>query len=268
MSTRQSAGQGFIAGTVIGTLGGLIGLGGAEFRLPVLVGIFRLSTLEAIILNKALSLIVVLAALVFREGLNRFDQLLPHTNIVLNLLAGSLIGAWWAAGLVINMSHAWLNRFVMLLLVGLAVLLLSESWLGLHNITHSIIDQPWLRIGLGLVAGFAIGVVAALLGVAGGEMLIPTIVLLYGVDIRLAGSLSLAISLPTMIVSFSRYTQSNAFQILYRERKLFNWMAIGSILGAMIGGLLLGLVSAQWLTSLLSVILLISAVKTFQHAKE
>jgi hypothetical protein len=40
-------------------------------------------------------------------------------------------------------------------------------------------------------------VVAAIMGVAGGELLIPTIVLLYGIDIKRAGSLSLAISLPT-----------------------------------------------------------------------
>jgi hypothetical protein len=40
-------------------LGGLIGLGGAEFRLPVLVGLFRLQTLEAIIFNQAMSLVVV-----------------------------------------------------------------------------------------------------------------------------------------------------------------------------------------------------------------
>ncbi|SDE89353.1 hypothetical protein SAMN04488117_101634 [Celeribacter baekdonensis] len=31
----------FIGGAAIGTLGGLIGLGGAEFRLPVLIGMFR-----------------------------------------------------------------------------------------------------------------------------------------------------------------------------------------------------------------------------------
>ena len=30
----------FSAGAVIGTLGGLIGLGGAEFRLPLLIGLF------------------------------------------------------------------------------------------------------------------------------------------------------------------------------------------------------------------------------------
>jgi uncharacterized membrane protein YfcA len=53
MSTPARNGQGFVAGSLIGALGGLIGLGGAEFRLPVLVGVFRLGTLEAVILNAA-----------------------------------------------------------------------------------------------------------------------------------------------------------------------------------------------------------------------
>ncbi len=43
------------AGALIGTLGGLIGLAGAEFRLPVLIGAFRFAALEAVILNKAMS---------------------------------------------------------------------------------------------------------------------------------------------------------------------------------------------------------------------
>jgi uncharacterized membrane protein YfcA len=44
------------------------------------------------------------------------------------------------------------------------------------------------------------------LGVAGGEPLIPTIVLLYGIDIKTAGSLSLLVSLPTMLVALARYS--------------------------------------------------------------
>jgi len=46
------------------------------------------------------------------------------------------------------------------------------------------------------IAASVIGVVTALLGVAGGEFLIPTLVLLFGAEIKLAGSLSLAVSLP------------------------------------------------------------------------
>lgn len=42
VNARSRNRQGFVAGSLIGTLGGLIGLGGAEFRLPVLIGVFRL----------------------------------------------------------------------------------------------------------------------------------------------------------------------------------------------------------------------------------
>ena len=46
------------------------------------------------------------------------------------------------------------------------------------------------RTVFGIAACVIIGVVAALMGVAGGELLIPTILLLYGTDIKIAGSLS------------------------------------------------------------------------------
>ena len=66
---ERRAGIGAFAGGLgIGTLGGLIGLGGAEFRLPLLLGPFRFPPLEAVIINKAMSLIVVASALPFRTG--------------------------------------------------------------------------------------------------------------------------------------------------------------------------------------------------------
>ncbi|MCL4067405.1 sulfite exporter TauE/SafE family protein [Pseudomonas sp. GX19020] len=118
----------------------------------------------------------------------------------------------------------------------------------------------------GGVLGFGIGVVASLMGVAGGELLIPTLVLLFGVDIKLAGSLSLAVSLPTMLVGFARYSQDQSFGVLARNRRFLLVMAAGSILGTFIGGLLLGLIPSVFLLPGLAVILLISAVKVWRHA--
>lgn len=48
--------------------------------------------------------------------------------------------------------------------------------------------------------------------VAGGELLIPTLVLLFGIDIKLAGSLSLSVSLPTMLVCARRQIQFLSLQ--------------------------------------------------------
>lgn len=258
--------QGFVSGTVIGTLGGLIGLGGAEFRLPVLIAWFKLGTLEAVILNKAMSLVVVAAAMLFRAHTISPGTVAAHWDVVVNLLAGSLIGAWWAAGHAMTLSRQWLNRIVFLLLALLSVVMLWEAAMGLHGGGEPLFQPGLTRWVAGWVAGLGIGAVAALLGVAGGELLIPTIVLLYGADIKLAGSLSLTVSLPTMIVGFARYARSDAFAVLKQEGPLMRWMAGGSILGAALGGMLLGLVPTQVLMGLLGVILLVSAIKTFQHA--
>jgi uncharacterized membrane protein YfcA len=86
------------------------------------------------------------------------------------------------------------------------------------------------------------------------------------VDIKLAGSLSLAVSLPTILVGLYKYSRHTAFGTLTRNRKFIAFMAAGSILGAFIGSFFLGTVP-QWLLKVaLGIILLISAYKLF-HKK-
>ena len=46
--SRKAGAGAFGGGLAIGALGGLIGLGGAEFRLPLLIGAFRFGALEAV----------------------------------------------------------------------------------------------------------------------------------------------------------------------------------------------------------------------------
>jgi len=49
------------------------------------------------------------------------------------------------------------------------------------------------------------------LGVAGGELRIPTLILPFGAEIKLVGSLSVAISLTTMAVGLIRHSRDNTF---------------------------------------------------------
>ena len=254
--------SGFFTGAVIGVLGGLIGLGGAEFRLPLLIGLFRFAAPEAVILNKATSLVVVAPALPFRAGTVPLADVLAHWPILVNLLAGSLAGAWVGAGWAVRLRTERLYRIIAVLLVLIAAVLV---------LTHEAAATEPLLTGLaqtvaGVVAGFGIGVVASLLGVAGGELLIPTLVLLFGVEVKLAGSLSLAISLPTMLIGFARYSRDDSFAVLGRNLRFVLIMALGSAIGTYIGGRLLGLVPEAVIIPLLTAILLISAVKVWRHA--
>lgn len=124
----------------------MIGLGGAEFRLPLLAGFFRLKTLEAIILNKATSLVVVSTALLARGVSIPVQALWPHVDVVLNLLAGSLVGAWWAAGHAMSMPRKRLDRVVLLILIGLGVLMLAEGWTGIGSSGMPMISDQVLRV--------------------------------------------------------------------------------------------------------------------------
>jgi uncharacterized protein len=84
-------------------------------------------------------------------------------------------------------------------------------------------------------------------------------------DIELAGSLSLAVSLPTMLVGFTRYSRDKSFSVLGRNKTFLLVMTAGSIVGTFIGGRLLGIVPEQILLPLLATILVISAYKVWRH---
>ena len=250
-----------VAGVSVGALGGLIGLGGAEFRLPLLIAVFGFAALQAVIVNKAMSLIVVLTALPARLIAVPFSEVAAQWTIIANLLAGSLAGAWIGATWATKMRSATLYRILAVLLVVIAATLAAFHL----NTVEPLALPPTIQLIAGLIAGALIGIVAAFMGVAGGELLIPTIVLLYGIDIKLAGSLSLAVSLPTMLVAFARYSQDASFQILSANKAFVLTMAAGSILGTLLGAALLTAIPSGAIVPALVLILLVSAATVWAH---
>jgi uncharacterized membrane protein YfcA len=103
-----------------------------------------------------------------------------------------------------------------------------------------------------------------MLGVAGGELIIPTIMLLYGLDIKIAGTLSLAVSLPTIWVGLYRYRTKEPFKILRPNMGFILQMALGSIVGALGGKMMMDSVSSEILRLFLAVILILSAIKLYR----
>ena len=252
----------FLGGTSIGTLGGLIGLGGAEFRLPFLVGILKIDTFHAIMINIVISLVTVSFALLFRG----FSEAL-YTNfyIVFNLLSGSLIGAYLGANFASKIDKTRLNQYLFILLVFLSLVLFSHIVFEYKN---SYLPPLYAQLFLGFILGIAIGAISSLLGVAGGELLIPVIILLYGMDIKTAGTLSLAISLPTLLMGIYQYNKNEKLKEIFGFKEVMVFMAIGSILGAFLGVLLFGVVDEVYIELLLGGILLISAYKLFNKSKK
>lgn len=253
----------FMSGALIGILGGLLGLGGAEYRLPLLVGYFRFALLQAVVINLLISIFTVFFSLIFRNTEIPLGELTQHYESVLNLLAGSAIGAWIGAKIATQVSTRLLNILVLIFLLSL----------GSFMILHALIDfSPFtlsdpVRIIAGFLAGVVIGIFSSMLGVAGGELIIPVLILLYAQDIKLAGSISLCISFPTILIGLYKYRKDKAFAVIKTKKIFISIMTVGSIAGALAGSKILGEINGYILQLVLGVILIITAVKVYRDQK-
>ena len=257
-------GVAFALGAAVGVLGGLIGLGGAEFRLPLLIGVFALVAHDAVRLNLVVSLATVSASVVARFGFAAFPELaalLPEMGAV---MGGAVVAAWFGTGVLVRLSVTALMRLIAALLALVALLLLTEAAFGL-DVSEGLPHQGALRPVVGVIAGFGIGAVSSLLGVAGGEFIIPTMMLAFGADVRTAGTASLLISLPTVAVAVLRYHRQGAYRQSALLARLVLPMAAGSVVGATLGAALLPYAPGTALKAALGVILGISAWKLSQR---
>lgn len=253
----------FLSGTVIGVLGGLMGLGGAEFRLPVLVGIFRFSTIQGVVVNLVVSLVTVAFSFIFRSASVPITDVSSNWFVIVNLVAGTLLGAMVGVNLAIKIKAKRLDDIVFIFLLLLGVFMITHSLIHFNPLQLSL----YVKIISVFVAGLIIGVFSSMLGVAGGELIIPTIIILYAIDIKLAGTLSLCVSFPTVIIGILKYKQKKELKVVKENWGFIAFMAIGSILGAFIGSRMLIGISTSTLQIILGTILLLSAIKTFTHKK-
>ena len=259
--TRRPA-LAFLTAVPIALLGGLIGLGGAEFRLPVLVGPLGHPARQAVPLNLAISLVTVIVSLATRAATLTFVPLAPISLPIVAMIAGALVTAYLGPVLAGGLSNRLLERTILILLVVIGGALIIESTLPTE--TAALIPEGAWPVAA-FVLGLGIGLVSSLLGVAGGELTIPSFVFAFGVPIKLAGTASLLVSLPTVGVGIIRYWRRGA----YADRSALTGtvapMAVGSVIGAIAGGLLVGIVPSASLKLALGIILFASAVRVFHH---
>lgn len=239
-----------------------MGLGGAEFRLPVLVGIFKYKAHKAIALNLAVSLVTIISSLIFRLPSTNLNHLFPLWLIILSLLGGSMTGAYMGAYFSHKVSEASLKTVILLLLVLIGLLMIIE---GFYPLVPQSAPAHYTVIStlIGVLLGLGIGFVSSMLGVAGGELIIPTLILVFGVDIKIAGTASLFISLPTIVIGILKHASHGVYQEKKDITDLVLPMGIGSIIGAFLGTSLITRVSGSFMKLLLGFILIASALKLF-----
>lgn len=248
------------AGASVAVLGGLIGLGGAEFRLPLLIAIFALYPHRAIRINLLISLATLAMSAVVRLSV------LDSTNVpdfrleIMGMLVGGIIAAWIGAGLLRRIPKERIMGVIAALLLATAALLAAEIFL--HGAVWSALAaDSAMRTPVAILAGLVVGAISSLLGVAGGEFIIPILIFIFGADIRTAGTASVLISIPIVLTGVARHALTGHYRSPSMFHNLILPMMLGSLIGAVIGGHLAAWVPTDTLRVVLAAILAISAVK-------
>jgi uncharacterized membrane protein YfcA len=245
----------------IGGLSGLIGLGGGEFRLPVLMYAVGFDAKSAVPLNLAVSLITLSFALIMRTPAVSLVALEPHVPEVLGLACGGMASAFYGARFVHTIGSKRLVQIIGILLAAIGCLMLVEAAHPFRE-TQVLPDSSGLHYSAGVFLGIAIGLVSSMLGVAGGELLIPALIFVFGADIKTAGSASILISLMVVLSGLWRHWRMNTVLKGQGVQRIASAMSAGSIVGAAAGGLAVAYVPVNFLKALLGCVLIAAAVKT------
>jgi len=250
----------FCAGAAVAVLGGLIGLGGAEFRLPLLIAVFELYPQRAVRINLLVSLATLAVSGVARLAFTEAASTTNFTTEIVAMLAGGILAAWIGAGVLARIPSSRIVGIMAALLVAIAVLLVLETMFA-GSTGMALPHDQLLRGSAALVAGLVVGAVSSLLGVAGGELIIPILIFIFGADIKTAGTASVLISVPIVLAGIARHVLTGHFRSRSMLAYLVLPMSAGSVLGAVGGGYLAAWAPTDGLRIALAAILAVSAVK-------
>lgn len=243
---------GLVLSGLIGLSLGLIGGGGSIITVPVLVYVLGVEAHEAI----GMSLAVV-------GGTSLVGSFLHHRRGNLQMKIGltfgvsGMLGAFAGSPLTKLLSPPALLMTFALLMLFIAVLMLRRK-----PAAESEIDKPGEKPVLwkALLAGFGVGVLTGFLGVGGGFLIVPALVMFGGLGMKDAIGTSLFVIFLNCVAGLVGHASQNNF-----DWSLTAQATILAVAGTILGTLLSHRVTANKLQKGFAVFVL--AVAVFLMAK-
>jgi len=220
-----------------------MGVGGGLVLVPLLVYALHVAQHEAQGTSLAFVIVTALVAAVPYDGHERLDLIL-----VLGLALGAVPGVILGSRLAARTSAARLR-------VAFGAVMLVTAF--------RMLVAPPLASGGGLwpaplnvLVGFLTGTLAGYVGIGGGTILVPILVLGQNIDQHTAQGISLLMILPVGIVGALSYSRRGRIATQGLPALL-----AGGAMGALIGALLANRTQAATLTRLFAVLLLATAAQ-------
>lgn len=239
MSRRNTV----LIGAFDGFFGGLTGLGGGAILVTFMVSLLGMSQHKA----HGTSLAVIFCLAIFGAitySLQGFFNLSIAVPVALGSILGAVIGARLTAALPASQLRRVFGAFLMF--VSLSMLSRGVIQVGGLQVGTDFVGAPfWIAVG------FVAGVVSGLMGIGGGMVTVPVMVLIAGLGQQQAQGISLAVIPVTAAAgAYTHYRLGNM------ELGTAAIMGPSAIVMAIIASLVAGRVDPFWLTKVFGLVLL------------
>jgi uncharacterized membrane protein YfcA len=237
----------FFIGLLAGIFGGLVGLGGGVIMIPLLVAIIKLNQHTA----HGTSLLV----LVF-TGISGAIAYGMHgsVDVIASLLlaATAVVTARAGAHFAHSLPEWKLKRSFGCFLVFVSILLLSKPYLPPIHAA----EAGFLKVMVLLLTGVCTGFLSGMMGVGGGTIMVPVMVLIAGFSQHTAQGSSLLAMIPTGGVgAYTHWRLGNV------RKNLLLGLIPGIFIGSYLGGTLAHVFSDAVLRNIFAAVLIWTGVR-------
>lgn len=242
-------------GLAAGVLAGLFGVGGGIVLVPGLVWLARLPQHQAHATSLAAIIVTAPAALapfVVEDAVS--------WPAAAALVIGALVGAVGGAAVMKRIPAAGLRRLFGVLMVLVAIRLVLPG--GAESAVDNAVGVDAVALAGLTATGLVTGLLSGLMGVGGGVVMVPAMVVAFGFGQHLAQGTSLAVIIPTALVGAWRHSHSG-----YTQWRLGLTVGFGGVGGGLIGGTVAQLLPADVLQAAFSVLLAVAGVRLMVPAR-
>ena len=241
----------FAFGLLAGTLGGLMGVGGGLLLVPLLVRFVGMGQHEAQGTSLAFIVTAALAASAKYYGSDRLDLVLALT-----IAAGAVPGVLLGSAIAVRTSGRTLRLGFDVLIAITAIRILAFP--PVHERAGSL-WPPAANVALGL----GMGTLAGFLGVGGGMLVVPSLVLGEGIGQHEAQGVSLLVIVPVAIAGVISYAARGRI-----ARSSIPATMAGGAAGGFLGALAAHHIRGETLSRIYGAFLLVAAAQMiFRRAR-
>ena len=154
------------------------------------------------------------------------------------LIVGGIVGGLFGADIVSRLPDRVLRLlFIAVVLATAAKVYLDAAGLdplaGHAAVPPALLASLWFVVPVTVLVGIVVGAWAAALGLGGGLLSVPALVLLFGADLHTAAGTSLLIFIPNSIVGAVAHLRHGT-----ASPRLSSYLSLGAVPGAAAGALL------------------------------